>query len=206
LLISQSHEQMGRNDRFHAILFLYPVHVFETSNVSLELLTLNCVDAIIAMPTSVSSPDLPSGKSQQDVLQQEESSPQTSCESSPQTNEGNHQSELLEEEDTEQIYTETTTDLWSEVLETEWQGFLRKMAISRSKLRTFPTSTIPRNIFTDGMNSFWHFVFGMFAVKFPLLVSIFILYQILDRHDINLCIDILEFLLGFTITYFLLKV
>jgi len=80
------------------------------------------------------------------------------------------------------------------------------MAISRSKLRTFPTSTIPRNIFTDGMNSFWHFVFGMFAVKFPLLVSIFILYQILDRHDINLCIDILEFLLGFTITYFLLKV
>jgi hypothetical protein len=82
----------------------------------------------------------------------------------------------------------------------------QKPAIDTPTLGMFLTSISPRGIFTDGLNSFWHFVIGMLAVKYPIFVSLFIFYQILDRHDINICIDILEFILGFTITYFFLKI
>jgi hypothetical protein len=97
-------------------------------------------------------------------------------------------------------------DLSSEDQSVSLKEPLQIQAINTPTQGTSLASIIPRNIFTDGLNSFWHFVIGMFAVKFPILVSLFIFYQILDRYDINICIDILEFILGFTITYFFLKI
>jgi hypothetical protein len=49
----------------------------------------------------------------------------------------------------------------------------------------------------------WHFVFGMFAFRFPLLVPGFIVYQALNVHDVNVFVDIYEFLAGFVASYVL---
>jgi hypothetical protein len=60
-----------------------------------------------------------------------------------------------------------------------------------------------RALFTDGLNSMWHFVFGMFAIRFPLLVPGFIIYQALDVYEVNVFVDIYEFLAGFVASYVL---
>jgi hypothetical protein len=62
---------------------------------------------------------------------------------------------------------------------------------------TTRSSTSSRQVFTDYFNSMWHFVFGMFALKFPLLVPLFIGYQCLDIHEVNIFVDIGEFLWGY---------
>ena len=51
-------------------------------------------------------------------------------------------------------------------------------------------------MFTDGWNSVWHFVFGFLALKYPVFVTIFIVYQFLDIYEVNVFVDILEFLVG----------
>lgn len=51
-------------------------------------------------------------------------------------------------------------------------------------------------MFTDGWNSAWHFVIGLFAVKFPILVSVFIVYQFLNIYEVNVFVDVFEFLAG----------
>lgn len=51
-------------------------------------------------------------------------------------------------------------------------------------------------MFTDGWNSVWHFAFGFFAVKYPLLVSLFIVYQFLNIYEVNVFVDVLEFVAG----------
>jgi hypothetical protein len=53
-----------------------------------------------------------------------------------------------------------------------------------------------RALFTDGLNSIWHVIFGLLAVKFPILVSLFIVYQSLDIYEVNVFVDIFEFLIG----------
>lgn len=55
----------------------------------------------------------------------------------------------------------------------------------------------PRRLFTDCWNSFWHIMFGVFAVKIQLIVPLFIFYQFLDKTEINVFVDIIEFLWGF---------
>uniref|UniRef100_A0A6C0HJZ7 Uncharacterized protein n=1 Tax=viral metagenome TaxID=1070528 RepID=A0A6C0HJZ7_9ZZZZ len=51
-------------------------------------------------------------------------------------------------------------------------------------------------MFTDGWNSLWHFAFGYLAVQYPIFVSIFIVYQFLNIYEVNVFVDILEFLTG----------
>lgn len=72
----------------------------------------------------------------------------------------------------------------------------RQPAINKPKAKLIPTSVLARNLFTDGWNSFWHLVFGIFALKFPSIVPMFLIYQILDQKEINVFIDILEFIVG----------
>jgi hypothetical protein len=153
-----------------------------------------------------SSPDPPSQTWKKDETPLGQSSEQTFREQSQYTSSQNRQSASAEEGSTPQEQSEKQSDLLSEEQPESQKECQQKQARGKPTQGTFLSSIIPRSIFTDGMNSFWHFVIGMFAVKFPLLVSLFIFYQILDRHDVNICVDILEFVLGFTITYFLLKI
>lgn len=60
----------------------------------------------------------------------------------------------------------------------------------------------PRRFFTDHWNSMWHFVFGVFSIKFPLLVPLFILYQCMtDLFNDDIFVDIWEFLIGHIFGY-----
>ena len=62
-----------------------------------------------------------------------------------------------------------------------------------------------RGLFTDGFNSIAHFVLGLLAVHFPILIFLFLAYQILESimlgNDPNFFIDILEFVIGMAISY-----
>lgn len=48
----------------------------------------------------------------------------------------------------------------------------------------------------DGKNSLWHFIFGVLAAWFPIIIPFFIGYQLYDYNDVNLWIDIGEFAVG----------
>jgi len=56
-----------------------------------------------------------------------------------------------------------------------------------------------RPLFTDKWNSFWHFVFGLLAVRFLWMVPLFIAYQLYDYNDVNLFVDLAEFFIGFLV-------
>jgi hypothetical protein len=70
----------------------------------------------------------------------------------------------------------------------------------RHKIRLKPKQT-PRKLFTDCWNSFWHIIFGVFAVKIRIIVPLFILYQLMDQEDHNVFIDLLEFVYGYIAGY-----
>ena len=53
-----------------------------------------------------------------------------------------------------------------------------------------------RPLFYDDPNDMWHFIFGMTAYKFPIIILLFLLYQYYQPDDINAPIDILEFFIG----------
>ena len=60
----------------------------------------------------------------------------------------------------------------------------------------------PRSIGADGFNSFWHFVFGILAFKFPIIIVLFVLYQLYtDWNNINLYVDLSEFFLALGLVY-----
>lgn len=61
------------------------------------------------------------------------------------------------------------------------------------------TSYSPRRLFTDNWNSFWHVAFGVLGYKLRLLVPLFIFYQFLDLNDVNVFVDIVEFLCGYLV-------
>lgn len=61
------------------------------------------------------------------------------------------------------------------------------------------TSYSPRRLFTDNWNSFWHIAFGVLGYKLRLLVPLFIFYQFLDLTDVNVFVDIVEFLCGYLV-------
>lgn len=58
-----------------------------------------------------------------------------------------------------------------------------------------------RYLFTDGWNSFWHFVFGIIGFYFGWVVVLFFMYQLKTPQDTNITIDITEFAIG----YFLIR-
>ena len=60
-----------------------------------------------------------------------------------------------------------------------------------------------RDLFTDGWNSFWHFVFGLVGFYSPFVTILFILYQLKDPFETNITIDLTEFLIGFACMYLL---
>jgi hypothetical protein len=63
------------------------------------------------------------------------------------------------------------------------------------------TTYSPRRLFTDGWNSFWHLAFGILAIKIKTIVPLFIFYQFLDVEEINVFVDIIEFLCGYMLGY-----
>lgn len=63
-----------------------------------------------------------------------------------------------------------------------------------------------RYIGTDGWNSFWHLFFGIIASKINILIPVFIIYQLLDIHNKNTMVDILEFFIGFVIGLILFSI
>ena len=62
----------------------------------------------------------------------------------------------------------------------------------------------PRGLYTDGWNSFWHIAFGILASRFPrIIVLLFMAYQLFDTQELNVCVDIIEFMYGFVLGVFL---
>ena len=55
----------------------------------------------------------------------------------------------------------------------------------------------PRQLFTDGWNSFWHVVFGILAIRYIIIMPIFVIYQFIDIYEKNLLVDLTEFFIGF---------
>lgn len=63
----------------------------------------------------------------------------------------------------------------------------------------------PRELGGDGWNSFWHFFFGILAYKYPVLIILFVIYQVyFDWNNVNLYIDLAEFFIGLGVTSLLL--
>ena len=61
-----------------------------------------------------------------------------------------------------------------------------------------------RALFTDRFNSLFHVILGTLALRFPILIVLFLGYQIVESmilvKDPNLFIDILEFLIGLSLS------
>ena len=58
-----------------------------------------------------------------------------------------------------------------------------------------------RNIFNDGYNSLWHFLFGILAYHYWIVIVIFIAYQLIDPFEENVLIDLIEFFIGYSSVY-----
>ena len=70
---------------------------------------------------------------------------------------------------------------------------------AKDKSTTFLCS--PRRLFTDNWNSFWHIAFGVIAIKLKMLVPLFVFYQFLDVGEINVFVDIVEFMCGYMLGF-----
>jgi len=56
-----------------------------------------------------------------------------------------------------------------------------------------------RNLWTDGWNSFWHFTFGALTYKIPIILLMFLVYQLIANEGIyekNVSVDLLEYFIG----------
>ena len=53
-----------------------------------------------------------------------------------------------------------------------------------------------RFLFMDGLNSITHIACGIFTPWYIWLAPIFIIYEILDHDDINLSVDLAEYIVG----------
>ena len=54
-----------------------------------------------------------------------------------------------------------------------------------------------RGLFTDGFNSFWHFLLGIITFYFPFIIVFYMLYQYCDPNDVNIKIDVIEYLISY---------
>ena len=60
--------------------------------------------------------------------------------------------------------------------------------------------TVTRQFFSDGWNSFWRLIAGIFASQFPsILVPVCLGVQVLSPEDANIAGDIREFLVGYVV-------
>ena len=58
-----------------------------------------------------------------------------------------------------------------------------------------------RNLWTDGLNSFWHFTFVALTYKMPIILLMFLTYQLFAKQGVyekNVSVDLLEYFLGLT--------
>jgi len=62
-----------------------------------------------------------------------------------------------------------------------------------------------RPLFTDSLNSLSHFVLGILAFYFPIIIIPFLIYQYILKPDINSTIDTCEFLIGLIFMFILQK-
>ena len=62
--------------------------------------------------------------------------------------------------------------------------------------------SVMRPLFTDGVNSFWHFVFGILGTQVPWIIGAYFVYQLWDPFEINLWIDCTEFVIGYILASF----
>jgi hypothetical protein len=58
--------------------------------------------------------------------------------------------------------------------------------------------------FTDGWNSFFHFFFGVWGTASHLVFILFLAYQLIDPSEMNVIIDLAEFLIGYWFGYLVL--
>lgn len=59
---------------------------------------------------------------------------------------------------------------------------------------------VKREFFSDGWNSFWRLIAGIFASQFPsILVPLCLGIQVLSPEDANIAGDIREFLVGYVV-------
>lgn len=71
-----------------------------------------------------------------------------------------------------------------------------------------------RKLFTDRYNSFFHFLFGILAYKFFIIIPLFLLYQSVEsiyfyhlgKRDDNLLVDISEFFIGYALSLILYRI
>lgn len=76
---------------------------------------------------------------------------------------------------------------------------LLQVRLAKNRHTEAKNPTFSRHLFTDGFNSFSHFALGMLSIYFKWLVPTFTFYQLLDPNDVNMYVDILEFIIGYTI-------
>lgn len=58
-----------------------------------------------------------------------------------------------------------------------------------------------RKLWTDGWNSLWHFTFGTMTFYHPVILFIFLVYQLVAKQGVyerNVTVDILEYFIGLT--------
>jgi hypothetical protein len=58
-----------------------------------------------------------------------------------------------------------------------------------------------RQLFTDGLNSFWHVAFGIMAVWFWWITPLFVAYQLKNPYEKNVLIDLGEFAAGYMLGF-----
>lgn len=58
-----------------------------------------------------------------------------------------------------------------------------------------------RPVFTDRFNSIFHFTFGIISIRSEFVLAVFLFYELLDSRDVNMLVDITEFLIGMGIGY-----
>ena len=58
-----------------------------------------------------------------------------------------------------------------------------------------------RALGTDGWNSFWHAFFGIAAYNYPVIIILYVIYQLyFDWNNVNLIIDLAEFFIALGVT------
>jgi hypothetical protein len=63
-----------------------------------------------------------------------------------------------------------------------------------------------RLLFADGRNSVWHVAFGVLAVKYSIIIPIFLMYQFLWKPDRNSLVDTVEFTVGYVLMLLWIKI
>jgi hypothetical protein len=63
-----------------------------------------------------------------------------------------------------------------------------------------------RSVFVDGRNSVWHIAFGVLAVKYSIIIPIFLMYQFILKPDRNSLVDTVEFAVGYVLMLLWIKI